>query len=110
MRRVDNRGREQMAKIDFRKLKAEAKGQLERVLESILPDGTKDGREWVALNPTRTDRKKGSFRINMDSGLWADFATSDRGGDIISLIAYVDGSGQYEAAKKLKGMLRGDHE
>lgn len=98
------------SRIDFAKLRTDSLGQIENVLETLLPRGRKDGREWVALNPTRHDRNLGSFRINIETGLWADFATSDRGGDIISLIAYVDGSGQCEAAKKLKAMLGGDHE
>ncbi|GGO81952.1 hypothetical protein GCM10011348_22150 [Marinobacterium nitratireducens] len=61
-----------------------------RLVPEWLPDGKAEGREWVALNPTRHDRKPGSFRVNLDSGKWADFSTSDCGGDLISLWAYLN--------------------
>ena len=98
-----------MRKIDFKLLKTNANRQLEAILRQLLPGGRKDGREWVSLNPTRDDRNLGSFRINLETGLWADFATSERGGDIISLIAYLEGCRQYEAAKKLS-ILLGEHD
>lgn len=98
-----------MRKIDFKLLKTNANRQLEAILRQLLPGGRKDGREWVSLNPTRDDRNLGSFRINLETGLWADFATSERGGDIISLIAYLEGCRQYEAAKKLI-ILLGEHD
>lgn len=71
------------------------------LLASWLPDGKQVGREWVALNPTRADRKAGSFKINMDTGRWADFATGDKGGDPISLYAYLKGLSQLAAAREL---------
>ncbi|WP_417449770.1 hypothetical protein [Kordiimonas sp.] len=43
----------------------------------ILPQGKRMAREWVAFNPTRSDRSSGSFRINLNSGAWADLATDD---------------------------------
>ena len=61
------------------------------VCERLLPDGVIERGEWVALNPTRNDRNPGSFRINLESGAWKDFATNDRGTDTISLWAYVRG-------------------
>jgi hypothetical protein len=41
----------------------------------------------------------------MTNGKWADFATDDRGGDVISLAAYLAGTGQTEAARNLAEML-----
>ena len=71
-----------------------------------LPDGRREGREWVALNPRRNDRSPGSFRINLQTGKWADFATDDaRGGDPVSLAAYLFGASQGEAARSLAAML-----
>lgn len=61
--------------------------------------GRREGREFVALNPTRIDRHLGSFRINLDTGRWADFATGDAGGDLIGLTAYVFSISQPEAAR-----------
>ena len=70
-----------------------------------LPGGKRQGSEWVVRNPTRGDRKPGSFKINMSTGRWADFATDARGGDPISLRAYLDGSSQIEAARLLAAEL-----
>jgi hypothetical protein len=81
------------------------------LVPSILPQGRRMGREWVALNPTRSDRSLGSFRINMTTGAWADFATGDKGGDLISLSSYLYGMSQYEAAQyvqRLAGVAAND--
>jgi hypothetical protein len=43
-------------------------------------------------------------RINCWTGRWADFATGDRGGDPISLVAYLANMSQGEAARLLAGM------
>ena len=51
------------------------------------------------------DRRPGSFRINVNTGKWADFATGDKGGDVISLAAYLSGTGQGDAARGLAAML-----
>jgi hypothetical protein len=67
--------------------------------------GKREGHEWVALNPTRSDTKSGSFKINLKTGKWGDFATGDRGGDLIALWAYIKDIGQYEAMKQLKTLL-----
>ncbi|MFI5165001.1 MAG: hypothetical protein ACHQQS_00105 [Thermoanaerobaculales bacterium] len=79
------------------------------LLHRWLPGGHREGREWVALNPTRVDHHLGSFRINLDTGRWADFATNDRGGDPISLLAYLNNCSQLDAAHDLAAML-GLHE
>jgi hypothetical protein len=70
-----------------------------------LPDGQRIGAEWVARNPTRHDRRPGSFKINLRTGRWADFATGDKGGDAISLIAYLRGISQRQAAQILADYL-----
>ena len=71
----------------------------------LLPGGRRSRDEWVCRNPTRNDRKPGSFSVNLRTGKWIDFATGgtyggcDKGGDLISLYAYVHGIGQGEAAR-----------
>ena len=67
------------------------------------------GSEYVALNPTRADRRPGSFKVNIRTGRWADFSTGDKGGDPISLAAYLAGTGQAEAARNLAEMLGMSH-
>lgn len=71
-----------------------------------LPEGRRQGREWVALNPARGDRHAGSFGVSLDTGRWHDFADSNaRGGDLVSLLAYLRGSRQVEAAQEIDQRL-----
>lgn len=84
--------------IDFQRVNHVALAALPSLLARWLPDGRPLGREYVALNPLRKDRHPGSFTINMVTGRWADFATGDRGGDVVSLAAYLFRLTQREAA------------
>ena len=93
--------RNQRQPIPFDRINAAAMAALPELLARWLPSGRREGKEWVALNPTRTDRHLGSFRINLRTGVWADFATNDRGGDAVSLAAYIFQMQQSEAAEKL---------
>jgi len=95
--------------IDFKAVNEAARVCLPELLSRWLPDGRIRNGEWVALNPTRDDRKPGSFMINIQTGKWADFATGDGGGDVISLVAYLSRCSQKEAALQLAGYLGGHH-
>lgn len=94
-------------KIDFKDLNREITPYTLQLLRQLLPEGILENREYVALNPTRHDRNLGSFRINIFTGKWADFATGDKGGDFISLFAYVKGISQTEAALAVQAIVRG---
>jgi hypothetical protein len=48
-----------------------------------------------------------SFRINMRTGRWADFATQDKGGDVISLYAFLNSLRQSDAAYRLHNEVKG---
>ena len=91
--------------INFPVLKQKLRGHEEVILHHLLPNGRKQGCEYVALNPTRVDRNLGSFRININTQKWADFATEDRGGDLISLWAYVRNINNLEAATQILKLL-----
>jgi hypothetical protein len=91
--------------LNFRDINAAALATLPTLLARWLPDGRREGNEYVARNPRRPDRHPGSFKINMTRGAWADFATGDRGGDVISLAAFLAGTSQGEAARELARML-----
>ncbi len=91
--------------IDFEAINHAALGVLPSLLECWIPGGHRQGHEYVALNPKRTDRRPGSFSVNMRSGRWADFATGDAGGDIVSLAAYLHDLSQAEAARSIAKML-----
>jgi hypothetical protein len=88
-------------KVGYRRIAAMALPQLPRLVPGWLRDGRRIGVEWVARNPTRNDSTLGSFKINLHTGRWADFATGDKGGDAISLLAYLRGTSQSEAAVML---------
>ena len=98
--------------IDFVAIAREAVMMLPAVLARVLPGGRVVGREYVVLNPRRIDHHLGSFKIRLTggrAGAWADFATDDRGGDVISLVAYIEQISQQEAARRLARMLGIDH-
>ena len=71
----------------------------------LLPDGYSEGNEWVSRNPTRNDGRPGSFKVNLTTGVWSDFATGDKGGDIIDLVAYLERKSKVEAAREIGAML-----
>ncbi|QIG47196.1 hypothetical protein G5V57_05280 [Nordella sp. HKS 07] len=94
--------------IDFAEISRAALNQLPVLLRRWLPDGQLAGREYTARNPTRVDRRPGSFRVNIATDRWADFATGEKGGDVVSLAAYLGGLRQAEAARRLANMLGTD--
>src|SRR4029077_17898920 len=87
--------------IDFAEINRAALAAFPAVLARILPGGKRVGAELVALNPRRADRRLGSFKINRYNGKWADFATGDKGGDPVSLVAYIADVSQVEAPRLL---------
>lgn len=91
--------------LDFARVNAAALPHLPAICARLAPDGRREGTEWVAMNPTRLDRRAGSFKINLKSGRWADFATDDKGGDPVSLVAYIAKTSQAKAARLLSRML-----
>lgn len=93
------------SRINFDEINRAALAALPAVLSRVLPSGKQVHREWVALNPRRVDRHLGSFKVNRFNGKWCDFATGDKGVDPISLVAYVEGVCQGEAARRLARML-----
>ncbi len=80
------------------------------ILDRLAPGGMVRGSEWVGRNPRRADRRPGSFKVNLRSGRWADFACGNSGGDPISLVAYLAGLRQAEAARRLAEMLGTPHD
>ncbi len=63
---------------NFEEIGAAALLRLPLLCKEWLPDGRQQGCEWVALNPRRNDSHLGSFKVNLRTGRWADFATGDR--------------------------------
>jgi hypothetical protein len=92
-------------KIAFRRIADGALPCADSLVQRWLPDGKREAAEWVAINPTRADSRKGSFKVNLRTGFWSDFADGAGGGDLISLAAYLFNLKQGEAALKIAGML-----
>lgn len=99
-----------MSTPSIKQVAAVALASIERILAHWLPDGKRNEHEYQALNPTRVDSKMGSFSINLNTGAWSDFATDDKGGDLVALVAYLEGVKQGEGAKRLAVFLGIDTE
>lgn len=99
-------------KLPFPEVNKAALAGLTRVLDWAGVRWQQHGHELQMLNPCRAnDDAFGSFSINANSGVWADFASGDRGGDVVSLVAYLKGYGQGDACKdlaRLFGVMAGE--
>lgn len=93
-------------RIDFEHINKAALHRLPILCRRWLKDSRVCGQEYVARNPRRRDDHVGSFKINLITGRWADFAlTGIGGGDPVSLAAYLADCSQIEAARQLQSML-----
>jgi putative DNA primase/helicase len=91
--------------IDFEAINRAAGANGRSLVERLVPGGKFRSLEYRPLNPRRNDNSPGSFSINYRTGRWGDFATGDSGGDFVSLVAYVKGIEQWEAARDLAAMV-----
>lgn len=105
-----------MSRIDFKALAAAALARAEQLLAIWLPGGHAVGGEWRARNPLRHDTHEGSFSISIATGAWGDFATDDKGGDLVELYTYLfHGAGspspkqRVQAARELADLLGVPH-
>jgi hypothetical protein len=99
-----------MRRIPFDRINAAGLPALPALLDRFASGGVIHGGEWTGRNPRRADRKPGSFKVNVRTGKWSDFATGDKGGDVVSLVAYLTGLPMGEAARRLADMLGVPHE
>jgi hypothetical protein len=94
-----------MTAIDFDGINAAALRSARSLLPCLIAGGKFRSLEYVARNPKRDDHRLGSFSINYKTGVWKDFASHDGGADLISLVAYLRGIGQGDAARELADKL-----
>lgn len=90
---------------NIKMIAARALSGIDSILAHWLPNGKREGDEYKPLNPKRSDNSTGSFSINTRSGQWADFASGDKGADLVSLVAYLEDLTQSEAAKRVANFL-----
>lgn len=90
----------------FRRVNDAALDRFDSVMAWLgLEGGKRSGPEYLPLNPRRGDHTPGSFSINTATGAWADFADDAKGGDLVSLVAYLQGVKQLAAADALADYL-----
>ncbi len=87
--------------MDFRALAQRLLVSSETLVPQWLPGGRRRGHEWVCGDLGGGEGT--SLSVNLLSGRWADFATSDRGGDLISLYAAIHELTPGEAYRELDG-------
>lgn len=91
-----------MPEIPFKVINRAILDRAECLVQSWLPDGKRQGDEWVSRNPKREDQRPGSFSVNLRTGVWKEFAGDDGGADLVSLYAFLFTNGnQKEAAEDL---------
>jgi putative DNA primase/helicase len=88
-----------MQKIDFDKINSVALASLENLLRHLFPSGKKIGREFKIGDIYGSEGD--SLSINLNTGVWCDFASGDKGSDPISLVACVRQCSQGDSAKFL---------
>lgn len=97
--------------VNYRSIDNAAQARLSILVPWLLPVGQHSGSEWVALNPTRDDKNLGSFRINLSSGKWSDFAVENaKGIGAISLVSYIRQISKNEAARVVARFVGGGYE
>jgi putative DNA primase/helicase len=95
-----------MADNYIKQVATAALNSIDSILSRWCAGGKRENHEYVALNPKRSDSKLGSFKVNLTTGAFADFALDDvRGGDLVALVAYIDDLPQFAAAKALGAFL-----
>jgi putative DNA primase/helicase len=91
--------------IDFAAINTAALRNGRSLIENLIPGGKFRSLEYVVRNPRRDDQRPGSFSVNYRTGIWKDFASGDGGSDLVSLVAYLRGSNQGDAARELANKL-----
>lgn len=94
-----------MIHFEIQRIADAALHQADHLLADWLPDGTRKGTEYWPTNPVRGDRQPGSFSISTTTGTWHDFASGDKGGDLVSLLAYLRDCRQTDAARMIAQQL-----
>jgi putative DNA primase/helicase len=91
--------------IDFQTINTHLLPGFRSLVTQWIPGGTFQGAEYCPLNPRRSDKTPGSFKINVQTGSWSDFAAGAQGGDPISLYAYLHDISNGKAASDLSRSL-----
>ena len=96
---LKNLNRPQNLSEDIKQISKQSLLIAEDILRPLVNKTKKQGDELLMLNPLRNDQNLGSFKVNLRTGHWSDFSTGDVGGDLVSLVAYLIGEKQSDAAR-----------
>lgn len=89
----------------IKRVREAAKASGLRILEHYLSGGKVKGKEYIVLNPHRTDEHAGSLSIEIASGKGGDFAIGETFGDFVGLVAFARQCKPGEAAEELARFL-----
>jgi putative DNA primase/helicase len=92
-----------MTPIDFLALGQALLDRAHVLVPQWLSGGVQRGKEWVCGG--LSGEAGGSLSVNTTSGAWSDFATGEKGGDLISLFAAIEGLNNGQAARQLMHAL-----
>jgi hypothetical protein len=86
-------------KLSIKELRDLLQPRIEEILAKLAPGGRRDGGTYIVKNPTRDDRRPGSFVIWLRgsmAGAYRDYAGrgGEDKGDIIDLISYLHNRGK----------------
>lgn len=88
--------REPLPPIQFAALADALLPDADRLVSLWLPGGTRRGHEYVC--GSLSGGEGGSCSVNLTNGRWADFASDEQGGDLLSLYAAIHGLSMTKAA------------
>lgn len=94
-------------RIGIRDVKAMLCDNIAGLCRQLLPQGKREGRLWVAVNPVTNDGKReGALKIALegDRGAWKDWRSGDKG-DAIDLVAYIERTNRAGALRWAKDWL-----
>lgn len=81
-------------------------GEAEPICRELLPNGKRKGSEWVVGSIHGEEGESMQVHLSGDkAGVWKDFSSSDKGGDLIDLYMQTQGATIREAIEWAKGYL-----
>ncbi len=87
--------------LDFKSIALGLMTQVNNIIIDLLPSGELKGKHWTCGDINGS--KGNSFKFNIETGVWRDFANSESGGkDIISLYAKQKNLNMRDAAIELR--------
>lgn len=94
--------------IPFDRIASELLARADAFCRELFPAGRLEGKNYRIGN-VRGDKGQ-SLAIDLTTGSWKDFASEDKGGDLISLYAAHHGMSQADAARALAPHLANGHD